>query len=94
MKPSANNSGLDELDMRLIEMLQRDSLAPFVDIASALGVTEGTVRNRVRRLRRMGIIRKFTVAVDSATLPDKRGVCALERNAGAAQRGRKKAGGA
>lgn len=65
---SAATPDLDDIDVKLIEMLQKDSLAPFVEIAGALGVTEGTVRNRVRRLRRTGIIRRFTVAVDPAAL--------------------------
>ena len=61
-------AGLDELDLRLIEILQRDSSTPSVKIAEILKVTEGTVRNRVRTLRRLGIIRKFTVAVDPMAL--------------------------
>jgi DNA-binding Lrp family transcriptional regulator len=59
---------LDALDFRLVEMLQKDSSMPFVDIAEKLGVTEGTVRNRVRRLRRLGVIRRFTVSVDPLVL--------------------------
>ena len=60
--------GLDELDLRLIEILQKDSSTPSVKIADMLKVTEGTVRNRVRKLRRLGVIRKFTVAVDPMAL--------------------------
>jgi DNA-binding Lrp family transcriptional regulator len=59
---------LDALDHRLVEMLQKDSSAPFVEIAQKLGVTEGTVRNRVRRLRRLGVIRRFTISVDPLVL--------------------------
>ncbi|MEM3161103.1 MAG: Lrp/AsnC family transcriptional regulator [Nitrososphaera sp.] len=59
---------LDALDLRLVETLQKDSSMPFVDIADRLGVTEGTVRNRVRRLRRLGVIRRFTVSVDPLVL--------------------------
>lgn len=64
MKPA----DIDGLDLRLIEVLQKDSSTPSVDIAAMLQVTEGTVRNRVRKLRKMGVIRRFTVAVDSAAL--------------------------
>lgn len=64
MKPA----DIDEVDLRLIEILQKDSSTPSVDIAGMLKVTEGTVRNRVRKLRRLGVIRRFTVAVDSAAL--------------------------
>lgn len=64
MKPA----DVDELDLRLIEILQKDSSTPSVDIATMLKVTEGTVRNRVRKLRAMGVIRRFTIAVDPASL--------------------------
>ena len=60
--------GLNERDLRLIEILQNDSSTPSVKIAEMLKVTEGTVRNRVRTLRRLGVIRKFTVAVDPMAL--------------------------
>jgi DNA-binding Lrp family transcriptional regulator len=57
---------IDELDVRLLNMLQKDSSAPLVRIAGSLHVTEGTVRNRIRRLRRTGVIKKFTISVDPA----------------------------
>lgn len=57
---------IDELDLRLLNILQRDSSMPLVKIAGSLHVTEGTVRNRIARLRRTGVIKKFTVSVDSA----------------------------
>lgn len=45
-------SGLDlsELDRRIIEHLQRDGRKPYIDIARDEGVTEKTVRARVRQL--------------------------------------------
>jgi len=57
---------IDELDLQLLNLLQRDSSTPLVKIAGSLRVTEGTVRNRIARLRRTGVIKKFTVSVDSA----------------------------
>ncbi|MEO9363537.1 MAG: Lrp/AsnC family transcriptional regulator [Nitrososphaera sp.] len=59
---------IDEIDLRLIDILQKDSSIPTVKIAEMLKVTEGTVRNRVSRLRRLGIIRRFTVSVDPMAL--------------------------
>lgn len=58
-------ASLDALDLRLVEMLQKDSSVPFVAIAEKLDVTEGTVRNRIRRLCKIGVIRRFTVSVNS-----------------------------
>jgi Lrp/AsnC family transcriptional regulator for asnA, asnC and gidA len=41
---------LDRLDARIIKLLQADGRRPNTVIARMLGVTEGTVRNRVERL--------------------------------------------
>lgn len=41
---------MDELDVSIIERLQRDGRRPYTEIAQELGVSEGTVRNRVSRL--------------------------------------------
>ena len=41
---------MDQLDIAIIEYLQQDARMPLTDIAKALGVVEGTVRNRVAKL--------------------------------------------
>ena len=41
---------MDELDLAIVDQLQLDGRKPFTEIAQALGVSEGTVRNRVSRL--------------------------------------------
>lgn len=40
----------DQLDIDIIAQLQRDGRKPYTEIAADLGVSEGTVRNRVQRL--------------------------------------------
>jgi len=40
----------ETLTTRIIEILQEDGRTPYSSIATALGVSEGTVRNRVRQL--------------------------------------------
>ena len=40
-----------EFNLRIIELLQEDGRMPFSTIAEKLGVSEGTVRNRVKQLR-------------------------------------------
>jgi Lrp/AsnC family transcriptional regulator for asnA, asnC and gidA len=42
---------LDELDLRLIDLLTLDARVPNSRIADQLGVTEGTVRGRIKRLQ-------------------------------------------
>jgi len=51
-----NMKPLDELDRAIIAHLQYDGRMPFTDIAAQLGVSEGAVRRRVKRLTGAGIL--------------------------------------
>ena len=42
---------VDKLDQEIINFLRQDGRTPFTRIAEELGVTEGTVRNRVAKLQ-------------------------------------------
>jgi DNA-binding Lrp family transcriptional regulator len=59
---------LDELDKRLLKKMKENCIKPFVKIAQELGVTEGTVRQRTKKLVDSGVIRKFTIDVDPINL--------------------------
>ena len=48
---------MDELDQRIISLLQMDGRIPNAQIARQLGVSEGTVRRRVGRLLQEDVIR-------------------------------------
>jgi len=48
---------IDELDIRLIEELQKDGRKQYVSIAKKLGFTEGTVRNRLKKMEKCGLAR-------------------------------------
>lgn len=47
---------VDDLDLQLIELLSRDARVSNRKVASELGVTEGTVRGRIKRLQQDGLI--------------------------------------
>lgn len=47
---------LDALDQQLVDMLARDARVSNRRIAAELGVTEGTVRGRIKRLQQDGLI--------------------------------------
>lgn len=49
--------GLDDLDTGIIRWLQRDARTSNRSIGDELGVSEGTVRTRIRRLETEGVIR-------------------------------------
>lgn len=59
---------IDALDGQLIEILSKDARTSNRRIAADLGVTEGTVRGRIRRLQQDGLI-AFT-AITSFELAD------------------------
>jgi DNA-binding Lrp family transcriptional regulator len=54
---------LDDLDRQLIEILGRDARVSNRKIAGDLGVTEGTVRGRIKRLQQERLI-AFTAITD------------------------------
>ncbi len=49
-------SGLDSVDRRIIELLQRDGRRPYGAIAEDVGLSEAAVRRRVQRLRDAGVM--------------------------------------
>lgn len=49
-------TSLDQVDTAILAQLQRDGRKAFTEIASELGVSEGTVRNRVARLLEENIV--------------------------------------
>jgi Lrp/AsnC family transcriptional regulator for asnA, asnC and gidA len=65
---SITNFVLDDVNLKIIDILGKDSSTPFVEIAKQLGVSDATVHIRVRRLISEGIINKFTVMIDNNLL--------------------------
>ena len=47
---------MDNTDLELISILQKDGRTPFTEIAKRLDISEGTVRNRLSRLQERGIL--------------------------------------
>jgi Transcriptional regulators len=54
---------LDKLDQGIVDRLARDARISNRAIAADLGVTEGTIRTRIKRLQNEGLI-QFTVVTD------------------------------
>ncbi len=59
---------MDEKDRKIIEILEQDARTPFTEIAKMLGVSEATVRKRIARLEREGVIVRYTIEVDPLKL--------------------------
>ena len=52
---------VDTLDRAILSVLRESARAAYVDIAKNVGVTERTVRTRMRRMEESGVIRGYTV---------------------------------
>ncbi len=57
----------DKLNRSIIAMLQRDGRMAFSEIAQELGVSEGTIRNRVGSMKQAGMLRIVAIADPVAT---------------------------
>jgi len=55
---------LDEIDIKIISLLQKDSRLSFNRIAKELGISVGTAYNRIRGLEEKGVLRGYTAIVD------------------------------
>lgn len=53
---------MDDTDELILKELSENARVPFLEIAKKIGVSEGTIRNRVKKMLDDGIIRSFTVA--------------------------------
>jgi DNA-binding Lrp family transcriptional regulator len=59
---------LDGTDAALLAALQADGRARLEDLARLVGLSTSTVHDRLRRLRRDGVIRRWTVELDPGAL--------------------------
>ena len=55
------NANHDEINKKIIALLQQDGRIPYSTIASKLGLSEGAVRKRVNRLQQCGALRIVAV---------------------------------
>ena len=56
---------LDSNDLRIIELLKQDSRASVTSIAESLGLARVTTHDRMVRLKKEGIIQRYTVDIDA-----------------------------
>lgn len=52
---------MDRTDLKILQILRRDARTPFVNVAKKVGMTEGAIRARVKRLMKEGVIERFTL---------------------------------
>lgn len=59
---------LDELDLRLLEALQRNARSTFADLGALVGLKPPAVHDRVKRLETKGYVRGYAAQLDSKLL--------------------------
>ncbi|WP_297464098.1 Lrp/AsnC family transcriptional regulator [Thermococcus sp.] len=59
---------LDDVDRKILAILQKNSRTPLREISREVGLAESTVYERIKKLKERGIIRKFTVVLDPEAL--------------------------
>lgn len=64
MKQSLQNRGFDNLDQAILEALQADGRVSVADLARQIHLSQPAVHNRIKRLEREGIIKRYVALVD------------------------------
>ncbi|MFX1312972.1 MAG: Lrp/AsnC family transcriptional regulator [Promethearchaeota archaeon] len=59
---------LDEIDKDIIRILQEDARTSYRKIQEELGISIGTIHNRISKLRNTGIIEGFTLRINNEKL--------------------------
>ena len=59
---------LDDIDLKILGLLQRDARMTNAAIATEVGLTAPSVFERIRKLEQRGVIRGYTVTLDPAAL--------------------------
>ncbi len=59
---------LDDIDRRILDLLQRDARMTNAAIAAEVGLTAPSVFERIRKLEQRGVIQGYSVKVDPAAL--------------------------
>ena len=57
---------MEELDRRLVELLQEDGRMSYTDLGRATGLSTSAAHQRVRRLEERGVIRGYRADIDPA----------------------------
>lgn len=70
MKIRGKEATLDDLDRRILRILQDNSKQTYTEIGNKLKVAHSTVYDRIQRMENQGVIKKYEVIVN----PEKAGI--------------------
>ncbi|MBS3817257.1 MAG: Lrp/AsnC family transcriptional regulator [Candidatus Thermoplasmatota archaeon] len=58
---------MDEIDEEILDILREDARTSYIDIGEKVGLSEGAIRNRVKKLKESGKIKRFTIETSAKT---------------------------
>jgi Lrp/AsnC family transcriptional regulator, leucine-responsive regulatory protein len=59
---------MEEIDRQILRLLSQDGRMSFTDLGRATGLSTSAVHQRVRRLEQRGVIKGYTVVVESESV--------------------------
>ena len=64
----AKNYEIDNIDLKILEILMQDSKKPFTEVAKKVNVSQGTVHVRMNKMEEAEIVEKNTLKINYAKL--------------------------
>lgn len=52
---------VDEVDMKILEILRKNARTPYTSLARDLNISEAAIRKRIEKLIRVGVVKRFTI---------------------------------
>jgi len=52
---------MDSIDLKILRILKDNARMKYVNIAKKVGLTEGSIRRRIKKLQEDGVIKRFTI---------------------------------
>jgi Lrp/AsnC family transcriptional regulator, leucine-responsive regulatory protein len=68
---------IDDIDRALLKLLQREARTRYADLGQAVHLSPPAVHERVKKMERLGVIRRYTIDVDPVAVGA--GICAYVR---------------
>ena len=65
MKVKNNLAALDDTDLRILQVLQENARQTYTTIGKRVGVAHSTVYDRLKRMERHGIVKKYVALIDA-----------------------------
>lgn len=64
----SKNYEVDNVDLRILEILRDDAKKPFTEVARKVNVSQGTIHVRMNKMEDAGIVEKTTLKINYAKL--------------------------